>query len=229
MRSGFVVTDVAGTAQARLASLVITLAVTGLVGCNNDSPEEGDSATVTGDPEFAREVDRVVYVNDAALDLRYHQETAADVIKRSDQVAIVTAESVSEFEDQPLSRDEANEPRPIFREITFRVEASAWHRPGKPRLARGETFSAITGGLLSAEPERRKTVFKGIAFIERGERYLMPIKKLKRWQPLLPLATFPIEGSEVRPAPFQSTRLARRLSGVAVSALPEVFAAEESS
>jgi hypothetical protein len=217
------------TAQDRLASLVITLAVTGLVGCNNDSPEERDSAAVTGNPEFAPKNDRVDYLNNAALDLRYQQETAADVIKGSDQVAIVTAESVRDFEDQPLSRDEAGKLRPIFREITFRVEASAWHRPGRPHLARGETFSGITGGWLSAEPERRKTVFKGIAFVERGERYLMPIKKLKRWQPLLPLATFPIEGSEVHPAPFQSTRLARRLSGVAISALPEVFAAEESS
>lgn len=217
----------AGAAQARLASLLITLAVTGLVGCDNHSPQEGDSAAVTRDSEF--EVDRVVYVDDAALDPRYQQETAADVIKRSDQVAIVTAESVREFEDQPLSPDEADEPRPIFREVTFRLDASAWHRPGEPRLARGETFSAITGGMLSAGPERQKTVFQGIAFIERGERYVMPIKKLKRWQPLLPLATFPIEGSEVRPAPFQRTPLAKALSGVALSALPEVFAEAESS
>jgi hypothetical protein len=168
--------------------------------------------------------DEVQYTSDAALDLIYPQESAADVVSWADQVSIVTAESVREIEDAPLSPGEADDPRPLFRKITFRIESTLWHREGRPMLARGRTFAALTGGMLSPAPERQKLTFEGIAFIETGQQYLMPLgKNAKLWMPELPLATFPLEDSTVRLAPFQTTRLARSLSGVEITKAAKVF------
>ena len=91
-------------------------------------------------------------------------------------------------------------------------------------LAPGRILSALTGGTLSPAPERQRLTFEGIAFIETGQQYLMPLgKNAKRWMPELPLATFPLEDSTVRLAPFHTTRLARRLSGVEITTAAKVF------
>lgn len=210
-------------------ALAAALAFAWLSGCGADSPsaDSGDGAAPapTGSVASGREGE-VRYVNTSTLDLRYHQETAEDVVRSSDQVVIVRASSVEEVEDMPLSPGEKNEPRTIFREISFRVESSVWERPGEAHLARGDEFTALTGGTLS--PQREKTTYRGIAFIEPGQQYLMPVTmRMGEWSPELPLATFPVGDSEIALAPHQDTRLARAISGMGLSSLPDVFAQAE--
>jgi hypothetical protein len=204
--------------------LASALAIALLVGCGGSSTptEESDPAQAENTESAATSPDRgrIRYLNDAGLDLACRQETMADVLAGADQVVIATADSIKNKRSGALSPGERDEPRSKFRLVTFRVESSIWDRTGAVILRRGDTFFGLSGGSISAAPKRRRTTYKGIAYIRRGQKLIVPIR---RRSPEFPLAIFPVIDSEVQPEFHQRTPLAKQLSGVAVKDLPQVF------
>ncbi len=164
-----------------------------------------------------------VIVYGDALD-QFSAETASDVVSWADQVSVVTAVAASEIpEEVPPERKAAGEGL-INRDVTFRVDRTIWNRDGVPN--RNGRFEAVEFGWVLQGFERTPFTSMGSPWIEVGSQYLMPLAYDRdKWGPILPSAVFAYQEGHVRPVEYQSSALAKQLSGASLDQSEVIFRA----
>ncbi len=168
-----------------------------------------------------------IYTENALLAVP--QARATEVLRHSDQIAIVTAVSVPSIEEAaPKSPPEAAGGL-VTRRVTFEVERDIGPDGGGPEA--GTTFAGERGGWIfrsfdDGPKEPTEFVIDGGARMQQGSRYIMPLIQGKDgWQPIMPQAEFPIIDGRVRPGATQDSPLAKELSGMTAEEASEAFAA----
>lgn len=105
-------------------------------------------------------------------DAPFPSETASDVVSYSDHVALVTALTEADAPSTTSATTTEGE-RILMRDVTFRVDAVLWSRPGAPTAP--ATFSARWWGGMLHDGKQRPFIVSGAPVVFLGAQYVMPI------------------------------------------------------